>query len=84
MSEVFVCYAREDRKWKERLVTFLDVMSHAKRFKFGAWDDSKIGLGQDWQENIDAAIEKASVAVLIVSADFFRSEFIREHELPSS
>src|SRR5262249_6312747 len=38
--------------------------------------------GQDWHGEIRAALEGASVAVLLVSADFLASPFIRREEVP--
>lgn len=46
------------------------------------WDDSRIRPGADWRQEIRTAVEKANVAVLLISADFLASEFIRENELP--
>jgi serine/threonine protein kinase len=46
--------------------------------RFGATRKS----GQDWEKEIDAAIGRACVALLLASADFFASEFIQNEELP--
>jgi len=45
-------------------------------------DDRSILAGQNWRAEIRAAIEKARVAILFVSADFLASEFITNNELP--
>jgi hypothetical protein len=47
------------------------------------WDDSRIEPGLDWLEEIQAALANARVAILLVSADFLASDFIRGTELPS-
>ncbi len=46
------------------------------------WDDSKIRVGELWKEEIKAAMARAKVAIFIVSADFFGSDFIANEELP--
>ena len=46
------------------------------------WDDTKIQTGQKWQEQIETALSRAAIAILIISADFLASDFIVENELP--
>jgi hypothetical protein len=46
------------------------------------WDDTHIRPGNDWQQEIRTALDRAQVAVLLISADFFASDFIDENELP--
>jgi hypothetical protein len=46
------------------------------------WDDRKIGAGLDWKPEIERAMDRAAVAVLLVSADFLTSDFIKNEEAP--
>ena len=46
------------------------------------WDDRRIQAGDDWFKEIQDAMERASIVVLLVSTDFLASEFIRHEEVP--
>jgi serine/threonine protein kinase len=46
------------------------------------WDDTRIESGTEWEPQIDEALAKARVALLLVSNDFLKSPFIRDKELP--
>lgn len=75
---VFVSYAHVDSEY------LTDVKRHFKPFlnQLDFWDDTKILAGSKWKDEIANAIERAKVAILLVSTDFFGSDFITSHELP--
>jgi hypothetical protein len=81
MSTVFISYCHKDEVWKDRLVTQLGVLQQES--SLDVWDDRRIGAGEDWYQKIQEAIARASVAVLLVSADFLTSKFILSKEIPS-
>ena len=45
------------------------------------WSDTKIPAGAEWESKIEKAIEEARVALLIITRDFFESEYIARKEL---
>lgn len=46
------------------------------------WGDSRITAGDRWKLEIASAMNRAAIAVLLVSADFLASDFVAENELP--
>ena len=79
MSFVFISYSRKDKIWKERLVSQLSVLEKHGYLK--VWDDSKIGIGSDWKKEIESALNKTTLAVILVSKNFLASDFIMEDEI---
>lgn len=77
---VFISYSHQDRQWLERLRVHLRPL--IRDSSVDVWDDTRIEPGQSWRVEIRKAIEAASVAVLLISADFLASEFIASEELP--
>ncbi len=79
-SGTFVCYSHQDAAWMKRLQVHLSPLERDKLVS--VWSDEKIRPGDDWRAEIDAALATARYAILLVSADFLASSFIREVELP--
>jgi len=77
---VFISYSHKDEAWKDRLVTHLAVLQGEGLID--VWDDRQIGAGEDWKQQIIETIESARVALLLVSADYLASSFIRGTEVP--
>jgi len=78
-NKVFFSYSHADREYLD------DIKRHFKPFlsRIDFWDDARILPGQKWEEEIRGALDAASVAILLVSADFLGSDFIINNELPS-
>lgn len=77
---VFVSYSHEDEGWKERVVGHLKILELED--VLDVWEDRRIAAGDDWRPAIEAALRRASVAVLLVSRPFLTSRFIRDTEVP--
>lgn len=75
---VFVSYSHADIQYLN------DIKRHFKPFKnIEFWDDSKIQPGSKWKDEIEQGMKKAKVAILLLSTDFFGSEFITSKEVPA-
>ena len=78
---VFVSYSHRDKpRWLERVQKHLKPL--ARDGKLDLWDDTRIRAGERWRQEIEAALARADVAILLISADFYASAFIATEELP--
>jgi hypothetical protein len=78
---VFVSYSRKDKEWLDRLKANLKPL--VRKGALNVWDDTRIRAGEEWRAEIDQALARATVVVLLVSSDFLASEFIADVELPA-
>jgi len=78
-DRVFISYSNKDEKWLNMLRIHLKPLADKG---LDVWSDKDIIPGQEWPAEIDNSLARAKVAVLLVSANFLNSEFIRDKELP--
>jgi hypothetical protein len=79
-TSVFVSYSHKDQKWLERLLTHLSPLQ--RNGSIDVWSDKDIRAGASWRKEITQALDKAAVAVLLISADFLASDFVMVEEVP--
>lgn len=82
---VFVSYAREDSVWldlkyKFHLIPYL--IESLRRQNVAFWFDTDLKGGDEYKRQIESEIDKAHIALLIVSQSFLNSEFIETFEMP--
>ena len=77
---IFISYCHKDEVWKNRLVTHLGVLVNENILAI--WDDRRIKAGQQWYKEIEEAIKNAAASVLLISANFLTSKFIKTEEIP--
>ena len=71
MSQVFISYSHADQEIAAKL------QSHIEANGFEVWVDSKIGLGQNWVEQIDTQLRRSSHLVALLSPASIRSDMVR-------
>lgn len=81
----FISYSHKNKRQLEALQTYIrgiqnypDVLDYCP-----VWDDTQIPPGENWKEEIEIALARAKVAVLLLSSNFFDSSFIRLYEIPA-
>src|SRR3954454_9752745 len=79
-TKIFINYSHADKDWLDRLKRHLKPL--VRESNLDCWDDTHIQPGDDWKQEIQNALDTTQVAVLLISADFFASDFIDETELP--
>lgn len=79
-TDVFVSYSHADKKWLTRLQVHLKPLQ--RDYNINIWADTKLRGGDQWRTEIENALVRAKVAILLVSADFMGSDFIANDELP--
>ena len=79
-QSVFISYSHCDRDYVDRLLVHLKPLE--KEGMIDLWVDTRLRPGDRWKKEIEKALARATVAVLLVSADFLASDFITDNELP--
>jgi len=78
-DQIFISYSHKDKKLMGELLTHLEP--YLRSGSVEGWCDRDIVSGSKWFDELQAALSKTSVAILLVSPDFLASDFIHHHEL---
>jgi O-acetyl-ADP-ribose deacetylase (regulator of RNase III) len=76
---LFISYAHEDAQFREKLSKHLSTLKELGLVQ--DWHDRLISPGTDWDTDINQALDKADILVLLVSSDFVSSGYIKSVEL---
>jgi hypothetical protein len=79
-TKIFISYCHHDTNYMQRLKVFL--RDYSIRHQIDVWDDTKIPPGSPWYDEMMQAIRQTKIAIVLLSADYFASDFINEYELP--
>jgi internalin A len=78
-NQAFISYSHEDKQWLAEFETHLRPF--VRNESITTWSDQQIKPGSMWFDEIKAAVDRARVAVMLVTPHFVASEFIQKHEL---
>ena len=79
--KVFSVCTRTDRRWLDRMMPHLQVLSLQNLID--PWDDEQIGPGIDWLQETNKHLLEARVAIIFVSPAFLSSTFVCQNQVPS-
>jgi tetratricopeptide (TPR) repeat protein len=77
--QLFVSYAHEDVDAARELFAHLGVLD--RDAIASTWIDRHIGAGESWRPLIFEHLDSADIILLVLTPQFFESEFIRDYEL---
>ena len=79
-DRVFISYSHADPDWFRTL----EIQLAGLKGRLDVWSDEQIPSGTDWFPKIQNELDRAKVAILLVTPEFVASDFIRSHEVPKS
>jgi hypothetical protein len=75
-----ISFSPEDCEWKDQLVRHLRVLVRFAGIEL--WTVDRVQGGDNWRQEVDAALDRADIALLLISADFLASDFLQDVEVP--
>src|SRR6267142_2944260 len=76
---VFISYSHKDEREKTKLLRHLRGMLSLDEIE--AWHDEPVREHADWEQGIRQAINKATVAVMILTPSYLQSHFVKHNEV---
>ena len=75
----FVSYSHKDERRRAELETHLKLLQRVGALQI--WTDRRIVAGTEWKGLIDENLERADLILLLISADFMKSDYCYDVEL---
>src|SRR5450631_809735 len=79
---VFISYSHNDEAFRKELSAHLAALKDEG--KVSEWNDHLIMGGEEWDETIKRRMDNADIILLLLSADFIDSEYVRDNEIPAA
>jgi TIR domain-containing protein len=77
--KLFYCYAHKDKALRDALDSHLSILKRQKDLEI--WYDGNIGLGTEWEHEIDKHLLSADIILLLVSPAFLASDYCYRREM---
>ncbi len=78
--DVFSSYAHEDEELRDELDKHLKALERSGLIR--SWNDRRIEPGSEWERVLNENLHTADILLLLISPDFFASDYCYEVELP--
>jgi hypothetical protein len=79
---LFLCYARADTRWIERLRPYLQLLQLGK--ELSTFFDQQIPAGDKWDQRIRNELARADIVLVVVSIDLLVSDYVTNVELKTA
>jgi len=79
-DKVFISYSHKDIKWLNAIKEQLGVLEAEGLVSL--CDDAQLEVGEDWRQQLSEKMLSARLGLLLISATFLTSKFVREAEIP--
>lgn len=80
----FVSYAHADDELSRLFLDgFKEQVAASKSYDYVFWQDTSILPGEKWRLEIQEALDKCCIGILLISPSFLGSEFISKKEIPT-
>ena len=79
-NKLFISYGHEDTKWLEAIKEQLKVLEAEGLVSL--CDDTQLEVGADWYQKLNEMMLSARLGLLLISAPFLTSNFVRQEEIP--
>ena len=79
-NRLFISYSHEDTKWLEAIKEQLAVLEAEGLVSM--CEDTQLKVGEDWYQQLNEMMLSARLGLLLISAPFLTSKFVREQEIP--
>ena len=76
---LFYSYSKKDKALREKLEAHLSLLQD--QGVISGWHDRRIEAGTEWDGTISEHLEEAGIILLLVSADFLATRYIRDKEI---
>lgn len=80
MAKLFISYSHQDEGIKEKIEDHLSVL--IRNNTLSIWQDRLLEAGSEFDERIKIKLEDADIILLLISSNFFKSDYCYIKEMP--